>query len=136
MQVDQDLGLHQLLVDDGEQPLVKPELVFRQVDLGEQQAFGEQIIGDGEVLEKVFLLNEFLQLLEALRHEKQFQGEGILRGVLIELGEKGVVGKLLQHQPGIEVLGEQVGEGGLAGAYIPFYGNEIILQAKLVRAAK
>ena len=78
MQVDQQFWLHQLLVDDLEESLVQTEFVFRQVDLGKEQALGKKIIRYGQVLKKIFLLYQFLELLEPFCHEKQFQRESIL----------------------------------------------------------
>ncbi len=44
MQIDENIGLNQLLVHDLEQPLVEPELVFGKIDLGEEEALGEEIV--------------------------------------------------------------------------------------------
>src|SRR5687768_4909459 len=111
-------------MNDGKQSLIKAELIFRQVDLGEQKAFGKKIIGDRKVLEQVFLLDQLFQLLESFRHEEELKWKGVLIGVLVELREEGIVGKLFQHQPRVEMLGEQVRKRGLARANIAFYGNE------------
>ena len=127
MQVNQDVRLEQLLVNDVEQALVQIEFICRQVHLGEEQTFGKKVIRDGDALKKVTLLNQLLQLLETFRHEKQFQRKGVLFRVFIELGQEGVVGKLLQDQPGIVMLRQQVRQGGLAGADVSFNSNKRIL---------
>lgn len=95
MQVNDQFGLHQLRQDDIKEALVKAELIIRQVYFGKKQAFGEEVVGDGNTLEQVLLLDQFLQLLEALRHKEQLEGEGVLPWVLVELREKRVIGKLL-----------------------------------------
>ena len=59
VKVDQDIRLDQLLVDDLKQPLIQPELIFGQIDLGKKEALRKQVIGNGKVLEKVFLLDQF-----------------------------------------------------------------------------
>lgn len=41
MQVNQDIGLEELLVNDIEQALIQPEFIFGQVDFGKEQAFGK-----------------------------------------------------------------------------------------------
>ena len=53
---------------------------------------------------EVFLLDQVFQLLEAFRHEEQFQWKSKLLRILVKLGEKRVVRKLLQHKPGIVVF--------------------------------
>ena len=57
-------------VDDLEQFLVEAEFFFGQVYFGEQEAFGEQVVGYGDVLEHILRLQQFFQLLVAFGHEK------------------------------------------------------------------
>lgn len=59
MQVNKQVGLHQLLVDDIKKPLVKTEFIIGQRDFGKQQALGKKIIGNSEMLEHVLLLQQF-----------------------------------------------------------------------------
>ena len=87
-------------------------------------------------MKKVFLLYEFLELLEAFRHEEKFQGESVLAGVFVKLGKKGIVCKLFKHEARIEMLGKQVCQRGFSGAYVSFNSYEIIFQSQLVGAAK
>src|SRR5688572_20247289 len=108
MQVNQNIRLNELHVNDLEEPLVEPEFVIRQVDLGKQQAFGKQIIGDGDALEHVFLLHQVLQLLVPFGHEKKFQRESKLLRIFVKLGQERVVRKCFQDQSCIKMLGKQV----------------------------
>lgn len=129
MQVYQDIWLYKLLVDDVEQALVQPELIIGQGYLGKQQAFGKQVIGNGEVLKHVLLLQQVLLLLVPLGHKKELEGKCILRRVFIKFRQERIVRKFLQHQPRIVMLAQQVGQGGLAGPDISFNGNKIIFHA-------
>ena len=105
MQVDQQVGLHDLLVDDVEDLLIEPEFLLGKVHLGEKKALGEQVIRDGDLLKEVLGMDQLLQLFESLGHEKQFHRESVLAGVLIKLAQKGIVGKFLQDQPRIVMTG-------------------------------
>lgn len=127
MQIDKDIRLQQLLEQDLKEPLVEAEFIFRQVDLGEEQAFGKQIIGDGQALEEVFLTDEFLLLLEAFCHEKEFQRKGILPRILVEFGQKGIVGKLFEDQSRPEMIRQNMRKRGLSRPDISFDCNEIVL---------
>ncbi len=106
MQVNEYVGLHNLRVDDFKQFLVQAEFFFGQIYFGKQQALGEQVIRNGDVLEHVFRLQQVFQLLITFGHEEQFQRKGILAGVFIKLWEKGIVGELFQDKPGIEMFAE------------------------------
>src|SRR6185369_8775758 len=70
MQVDQEFRLHQLLVDDFKETLIKPELIFRERYFGKQQAFGKKIIRYSNGLEHIALLKKFLLLLKSFGHKK------------------------------------------------------------------
>jgi hypothetical protein len=108
VEVDEQVRLYHLLVNDLEQPLIEAELVLGQVHLGEQEAFREQVVRYRDVLEKVFLGKQVLQLLVPLSHEEELQRKRELLGILVEPGQEGIVSKGLQDQPGIVVFGEQV----------------------------
>ena len=97
MQVDEDVGLGKLLVDDVEQFLVQMKFLFRQVCFGKEEAFCKQVIGDGDVLEKVFGVDELLQLLVSLGHKEQLKRKSVLFGVFVELGKEGIVCKFFQY---------------------------------------
>ena len=84
---------------------LQPEFIGGQGDFCEQQALGEQVIRDGDLLKEVLGMDQLLQLFESLGHEKQFHRECILAGVLIKLAQKGIVGKFLQDQPRIVMTG-------------------------------
>lgn len=127
MQVDQQVGLHDLGIDDVEQFLVEAELLVGKIHLGEQQAFGEEVIGDGSLFENILCLQQFLQLFETFGHEKQLDRESILLGILVKFGEKGVVGELFQNQSAVEMFAQQLRKGGFAGAYVAFNGDQIVL---------
>src|SRR5688572_12698165 len=132
MQVDQQVGLYHLLVNDLEDSLVKTKFIFGQVDLGKQKTFGKKIIGQGEILEHIFLLKQFLQLFEPFRHKKQFQWKCILAGILIKFGKKRIVCKLFQDQPGVIMLRKQVCKSSLTGPDISFYCDKLVIHCYLV----
>jgi len=127
VQVNEQVGLDELLVNNVEQALVQTELIFGQVHFCKQQAFGKKIIGDGDVLKKIFLLDEFLQLLVPFGHKKKLERESILFWIFIKLGQKRIVGKLLQYQPCIVMSCQHVSQRGFAGADIAFYGDEMVV---------
>ena len=77
------------------------------------------------------MLDEFFELLEAFGHEKELKRERELLWVFVELRQEGVVGKLLEDKACVIELREQVGEGGLAGADVSFYGNERVFHVFL-----
>ena len=53
VEVDQDIRLYDLGLEDIEEILIEPELLVGKIDLCEQEAFGEEVVGDGDGLEKV-----------------------------------------------------------------------------------
>jgi hypothetical protein len=127
MQVNEQVRLYHLLVDDFKQALVEPEFIVRKVHFGKKEAFGEQVVRNGQGLEKVFLMEKILLLLIPFGHEKEFQGKGILGRILIKLGEEWIVGKLLQDQAGVEMARQQMGQRGFSCSDIAFNGNEVIV---------
>jgi len=58
-----------------------------------------------------------------------------LIGFLVEFGQEGVVGKFLQHQTGMVVLAQQVGQGGLSGTDVAFDRNEMMLHGRATNYA-
>ena len=74
-------------------------------------------------------MNKFFKLFVPLRHEKKLQGESILFWVLVELGQKGVFGKSFKDETGVKMTGEQVGQGGFAGADVSFHRNKVIVHS-------
>jgi len=127
VKVDQDVGLHDLGLKDVEEVLIEPELLFRKIDLGKQEAFGEEVVGDGDGLEKVGGIDQLFQLLVTFGHKKEFQGKGVLSGVLIELRQERVVGELFEDEAGVEMAGEHVRQGRFTGSDISFYGDEVMV---------
>jgi hypothetical protein len=127
MQVNENIGHGQLLKHDVEQSLVKPEFIFWQIDLREQQAFGKKVVRYGDALKQVFLHHEVFLLLEPFRHKEQFQGKGVLAWVLIKFWKKWVVGKFFQYESGGIVFGKYMGKGGFTGPYISFNGNKMMI---------
>lgn len=79
------------------------------------------------MLKQIFLLQQFFELLVAFGHKKQFQRKSILAGIFIKLGQKRIVGKLFQDQPGIVMTGQQMGQGGFAGANVSFNRNKVVV---------
>ncbi len=127
VQVNEQVGLDELLVNNVEQALVQPELIFGQVHFCKQQAFGKKIIGYSDALKKIFLLNQVFQLFVPFGHKKKLERESILFWIFIKLGQKRIVGKLLQYQPCIVMSCQQVSQRGFAGADIAFYGDEMVV---------
>ena len=126
MQLNKQFGLNQLLVYDLKQFLIEHVLFFGQIDLGKQQAFGEQVIGNSSALEQIAGMDQFFQLFIAFGHKEQFQRERILLRVFIELGQKGIIGKLFQYQPGIVMLAQQMCQRCFSCANVSFYGNKVV----------
>lgn len=122
----QDVWLRQLRVDDVEQFLVEGKLIVFQVHFGEEQAFDEKVIADGILREHIPRSEHFFQLLITFRHKEKLQRKGVLIWLRIKFGEERVVSKPFQDQPGLQVIRELVGEGGLSRADIAFYGNKTI----------
>ena len=70
MQINKQIGLQQLLMYDLKQSLIKTKFIIRQVYFGEKQTFGKEIIGYRDILEKIFLLDQVLELFVTLCHKK------------------------------------------------------------------
>lgn len=130
VEVDQQIGLQELLVDDVEQALIQAEFILGEGDFGKQQTLGKKIIGDREVLEQIGLLDQFFELFETFGHEEELDRKGILIGFLIKLWKEGIVGEFLQHQPGVEFLAQQRSQGGFPGADIALDGDEVVFHEK------
>jgi hypothetical protein len=96
VQVDEQVGLNQLLVDDIKKFLIEMKLFIRQIYFGKQKAFGKYIIRNRNALEKVLGVNQFFHLFLALGHKKKLQRKCVLLWILIEFGQKGIFGKCLQ----------------------------------------
>src|SRR5690606_20747763 len=126
MKVDQQIRLHELLVDDVEQPLVEPELIVRQCNLRKQQAFREEVIRNRQLLKHVLLLKQFFELFEPFRHEEQFERKGILLRVFIKLGKKRIVSEFFEDQPRVVMFRQQMCQRGLPRSNIAFDCYEII----------
>jgi hypothetical protein len=127
VEVHEYVGLYELRVYDIEQALVKTEFLFGQVHACKQQAFGEQVIGYGNRLEKVFRMYQFLQLFVPFGHEKQFERKSVLFGTFVKFWQEGIVGEFFQHQPRIEMFAQQVCQRGFARADIAFNRNKVII---------
>ena len=127
VQVDEQVGLHQLLVNDIEEFLVQMKFFIRQIDLGKKKAFGKHIIRNGYAPEKILGVNQFLQLFITFRHKKKLQRERVLLWILIEFGEKGIFGERFQDQAGIEMPGQQMGKRGFSCTDISFHRNKMII---------
>src|SRR5580765_4605790 len=54
MQIDQDVGFYQLLMNDVKQALIQTKLVSGQSNFCKQKTFGKKIVTDSNILEKVF----------------------------------------------------------------------------------
>ena len=134
MEVDEDIGLHDLGLEDVEEILIEAEFLFGEIDLGKQEAFGEKVVRDGEGLEKVRGIHQFLQLFVAFGHEEQFKRKGVLSGVLVEFREEWVVGELFEDEAGVEMAGEHMRQGCFAGADISFYSDEVMVHSKCFTA--
>lgn len=129
MEVDQDVGLNELLEDNVEQPLEQPELFIGQVHFGKEEAFGEQVVRDGNVLKQVLGVDQLFELFVPFGHKKQLQRKSKLPGAFIKLRQERIVRKLFQDQPGIVMLGKQVGQGRFTGSDISFYGDKVMVHA-------
>src|SRR5579859_4916183 len=105
MEVDKDIRLYQLGMNDIENLLIEVELLFRKIDLGEEEAFGEQVIRDGDALEHILGMHQLFQLLVPFRHEKELQWECVLGGILIKFGQERIICELFQDQPCVEMFG-------------------------------
>ena len=126
MKIDQEVGLNELCIQDLEQLLIELVFLIREIDLGKQQTFGEQVVGDRQGLKKIAGVDQFIKLLIAFGHKEQLQRKRILGGILIEFRQEGVIGELFQDQPGIVMSGQHMCQSGLSRADIPFYRNEML----------
>src|SRR5580698_1711214 len=108
MEVDEEVRLDELCIQDVEQFLIEPEFLIGEIDLGEQQAFGKQVVGDRQGLKKVASMDQFFELFISLGHKEQFQRKSVLRRILIEFRKERVIGELLQDQPGIVMPGQHM----------------------------
>ena len=70
MQINKQIGLQQLLMYDLKQSLIKTKFIIWQIYFGEKQTFGKEIIGYRDILEKIFLLDQVLELFVTLCHKK------------------------------------------------------------------
>jgi len=114
-------------LEDVEEILIEPELLFGEVDLGKQQTFGEEVVGDGNGLEEVGGIDQLFQLFVAFCHKEKLQRKGVLRRVLVEFRQEWVVGELFEDEAGVEMAREHMREGCFAGADISFYSDEVMV---------
>lgn len=112
-------------IEGSKQALEEAEFFSAEVLAGEEQGFGENIIGYGVLLEEVGIHQDLLELFVSFGHEEEFYGEGVAFGIFVEEGEEGIIGKLFEDQAGIKVFGQQLGERGFAGTDISFNNNII-----------
>ena len=93
---------------DLEQSLIKTKLIIRQIYFGEQQAFGKKVIRYSDVLKKIFLLYQVFELFLTFGHKKQLERKSIEFWILVKLWEKGIISKLFEHKPCIEMPRQQM----------------------------
>jgi peptidoglycan-N-acetylglucosamine deacetylase len=109
-----DFGAEHLIV-----AVVKVEFGVGEIDVGEDLVLLEKIIGDhggSEVLE--------ITLLLVARHEEpHLGGEGHARLAQVEAVQEGIVLRL-DNATGVQGVGQDLGERGLAGADGAFDGDE------------
>ena len=99
--------------------LVDLPFVAGQVQLGKEPVLGEHIVGDESV--PPYHLRHLLLLLSiAAEQEEHLCLKGVPGARLVELGQKRVLFKDLEEQPGAEVLAEHAGQRRLADADGPF----------------
>lgn len=134
VEIDKDIGLYNLGLEDVEKILIKPELLFGEVDLCKKQTFGEEIVGDGNGLEEVGGIDQLLQLFVAFGHKEKLKRKGVLGRVLIEFRQEWVVGELFEDEAGVEMAGEHMRQGCFAGADISFYSDEVMVHSKCFTA--
>lgn len=125
MEVDQKVGLGEDRIEGSKQALEEAEFFSAEILAGEEQGFGENIIGYSVLLEEVGIHQDLLELFVSFGHEEKLYGKGVAFGIFVEKGEEGIIGKLFEDQAGIKVFGQQLGERGFAGADISFNNNII-----------
>lgn len=125
MEVDQQVGLGEDRIEGRKQALEEAEFFSAEVLAGEEQGFGENIIGYGVLLEEVGIHQDLLELFVSFGHEEELYGKGVAFGIFVEEGEERIIGKLFEDQAGIKIFGQQLGERGFAGADISFNNNII-----------
>ena len=79
--------------------IVEHQLVGREIQVGENPIFAEQIVGNRRLLEKL-LLNQFALLPVADEHEVELGGEGVLVGILVKARDERVGPGFIEHQAG------------------------------------
>src|SRR5450631_359762 len=127
VQVDQQVGLNELLVNDFEEFLIEMKLFKRKIYFSKKKAFGKYIIGDRDTLKKILGVNQFFELFIAFCHKKKFERKSVLFWILVEFGQKGIFGKSFQDQAGVKMPGQQVGKCGFTCSDISFHGNKMII---------
>ena len=99
LEEDDEVRLHDLGLEELVDLFVERELVFAQVEAGEDPVLGEQVVADRDPREQVGLEHLFL-LAEPVQEEERLGLEAVSRGVAVEVREEGVVLGALEDQPG------------------------------------
>jgi hypothetical protein len=84
LEINDEIGIHDLPLELIEQPVVQHELVVLENDVGEDAVLGEEIVGDDELGEEV-ALRDFALLPEPVQKEEQLRLEGVRVSIVIEL---------------------------------------------------
>ena len=66
-------------------------------------------------------------LVITFRKEGQFNLKGISFRIFVKLGQKGIVVKLLKHQPAAGITGQPFGQAGFARSNVPCDGDMFYL---------
>lgn len=96
MEVDQQVGLGEDRIEGRKQALEEAEFFSAEVLAGEEQGFGENIIGYGVLLEEVGIHQDLLELFVSFGHEEELYGKGVAFGIFVEEGEERIIGKLFE----------------------------------------
>ena len=127
--VEQQIGAGESGVEHVKEPLEQPEFFVVEVVFCEKQRFDEKVIGHDQLLKEVGLGEVLLQLLVALGHEEQLDGEGVAFRIFVKTGQERVVGELFEDEVAAKIAGQHPAERRLACADIAFYGDEAMRDA-------
>jgi hypothetical protein len=98
------------------------KLAVVQVDVREDSILLEEIVAHDRVVEKIGM-RFLLQLLVAAHQEEHLRLKGVAARVLVEVLEEGIRLGLLEDQLGVQPLGQELREAGLAGPDHSFDGD-------------
>ena len=122
LEVDDEVGLDDVVLDTPHQGLVQLELFILEVQVRKDLVLLEYVVGDKKPVKQVCLRERAL-LLVAGQEEEDLCLEGVPLRILVEILEKRVFFELLHHDAGAQRLPQQRAERRFPGAGDPLDGD-------------